>query len=147
MRIGKHNKKPQRHKTKEELLADLKANAEFISRMKFVKEQFYPALCEASTSVEDAIMLLHGFNSNMMESFLGFMKEKKVKDLKLEEKLAKGSDKYDDFVKLLNLFSEMSVFDAKAHIEGLKGEIEKFKTDEMQERPLSSLKTKWLDEI
>ena len=61
------------------MLRDLRANPAFVQKMKFVRDQFYPALVEASTSIDDASMLLSGFNSNMMEQFLGYMKEKKVK--------------------------------------------------------------------
>lgn len=146
-RIGKRNKNPQLHKSKEELIDELRKNADFQVKMKFVKEQFWPALCEAATSIDDASMVLSGFNSNIMEAFLSKMKEVKVKDLGLEEKLDKQSPKYAENQKLLALFSEMSVFDAKYHIEGVKGDIEKFKSDEMLSRPLTSLKTKWLDEL
>lgn len=140
-------KNKQVHKTKDELIADLKANADWLAKMKFVKEQFYPALCAASTSVEDAVMLLSGFNNQLMESFLRLMKEKKVSDLGLEEKLDKESSKYVENLALLKLFEGMSIFDCKTHVEGMKGDIEKFKFEEFQNRDLSSLRTRWMDEI
>lgn len=144
--MSKHNKSPKVVRTKEELLADLRSNAEFIAKMKFVKEKFWPALVGASTSIDDASMTLSGFNSAIMEKFLGFMKEKKVNDLGLEDLLDKDSEKHEESKTLLDLFSDMDVFTAKTHIESMKGEIETFKLDEMRTRPLSSLKTKWLDE-
>ena len=57
----------QVHKTKEQILAQLKANTEFKAKMSFVKEKFYPALCKASTSIDDATILLSGFNNVIME--------------------------------------------------------------------------------
>lgn len=147
MKFPKIKKFDKRPKTKEELLADLRKNADFLAKMKFVKEQFYPALCASSTSIQDAQMLLEGFNHQVMESFLGFMKEKKVKDLGLEKKLDTKNEKAEEFRKLLALFEEMSVFDAKSHLENMKGEIAKFLADEAENRPLSDLKTKWLDEL
>lgn len=144
---SKHNKNPQQHKTKEELLADLKANGDFIMKMKFTKEQFYPALCEASTSIEDAGQLLSGFNTTIMQEFLGLMREKKISDLNLEEKLDKDSPKFEKNKELLGLFADMSVFDAKDYIEGMRNEIALFQQEEMRERPLSSLQTKWMDEL
>lgn len=145
--MGKHNKEPQNHQTKAEALRDLRANPEFQKRMSFVREQFYPALIEASTSIDDASTLLSGFNNVMMEKFLGIMKEKKVSELGLYERLDQESPKIEEHKRLLDLFQDMNVFDAKSYIEGMKDELETFKLDEMKERPLSSLKTRWLDEL
>lgn len=137
----------QPEKTKEQILAELKANKDFQKRMTFIKEEFWPALCEASTSIEDAKILLTGFNNVVMQSFLGLMKEKHLKDLGLTTKLDAQSDKFLENQKLLGLFSEMSVFEAKEYIEGMRNEIDTFLTDEMKERPLSSLKVKWIDQV
>lgn len=144
---SKHNKNPQQHKSKEEMLADLKKNGEFIMKMKFIREKFYPALIDATDTIEDATMLLYGFNANMMEQFLGFMKEKKVSDLKLEDKLDKQSPKHEKHLALLNLFQDMNIFTAKEYIEGLRNEIEAFKMDYFKEKSLAELKTRWIDEI
>ncbi len=118
----------------------------FKARMDFIKFELWPALCEASESIEDAGILLTGFNNQIMESFLELMKERTIADLELETKLDTKSLKYAENMKLLNLFQDHTVFDAKMQLEGIKGEIETFKHDEMSERPLSSLKTKWIDE-
>jgi len=141
------NKIKKVFKNKDEVIADLKKNAEFTQRMKFVKETFYPALCEASMNIEDAGMLLAGFNDMIMQEFLGRMKEVKMIDLKLENKLDKTSPKYEQNKKMLALFDGCNVFEAKQYVEGMRGEIETFKRDEMQDRPLSSLKTKWVDQL
>lgn len=135
------------NKSKEQILSDLKNNAEFQKRMAFVKEKFWPALCEASANIEDAKILLTGFNNVVMQSFLALMKEKSIKDLNLGSKLDAMNDKFLENQKLLDLFTEMSVYDAKDYIEGMKAEIDTFLTDEMKERPLSSLKVKWVDQV
>ena len=62
---------------KEEILADLKKNKDFQEKMKFTKEVFYPALCEASKNIEDATMFVGSISTVMMDKFLGLMKEKK----------------------------------------------------------------------
>lgn len=134
-------------KSKEEVIADLRKNSEWTQRMKFVRESFWPALCEASMNIDDATMLLSGFNDQIMEKFLAKMKDFKMKDLGLEEKLDKVSPKYEENKKMLALFDECNVFEAKQYVEGMKGEIETFKRDEFQDRPLSSLKTKWIDDL
>lgn len=147
MKQSKHNKKPQKHLTKEELIANLQANAEFKTKMRFVREQFYPALIEATESIEDASMLLAGFNTTLMQEFLGYMKEKKMSELKLENKLDKNVGTYEKNKKLLDLFQDMDVFSAKEYIEGLREEIELFKQDYFKGKPLSELPTKWIDEL
>ncbi len=134
-------------KNKEELLAELRSNAAWTQKMKFAKETFWPALCEASMNIDDATMLLSGFSDRIMNEFLGLMKEKKVSELNLENKLDKESPKYKENLALIGLFKDCNVFEAKEHIEGMKGEIETFKRDEFQDRPLSSLKTKWIDQL
>jgi len=141
------SEEPRVNKTKEEVLADMKKNVDFQKKMTFIKEKFWPALCEASQNIEDAGILLQGFGNMIMQEFLGMMKERKLTDLKLQLKLDVQNDKYLENQKLLELFEDLNVFEAREYIEGMRSEIETFKADEMKSRPLSSLKTKWIDEI
>lgn len=134
-------------KSKEQFLTEIKSNVEFQKRMAFTKDQFWPALCESSTNVEDAQILLEGFNTVIMQTFLGKMKEFTIKDLDLGVKLDAMNDKFLENQKLLALFNDVTVFDAKDYIEGMRNEIALFQRDEMKQRPLSSLKVTWLDEI
>ncbi len=138
---------PKGQKTKEQIMAELKNNAEFQQKMAFVKQVFYPALCRASTSIEDAQMLLHGFNTNIMQEFLGLMKEKKISDLNLSVRLDTTNEKHPDFLALLDLFKDQSVFEAKEHIEGMTQEINLFLQEERKTKKLEDLKTKWVDEL
>lgn len=139
--------KPRVNLTEEQIAAQMKAKAEFKRRMVFIKEKFWPALCDAATSIEDAKVLLTGFNNTVMQTFLTLMKEKNIKDLELSTKLDAASDKFLENAKLLELFNDMSVFEAKEYIEGMRHELDTFIMDEMKERPLSSLKVKWIDEV
>lgn len=82
-----------------------------------------------------------------MEKFLGEMKKLTFKELKIVEGLDEKAEKYKEYKELLALFDDMSVFDAKDYLEGMKNEIDVFITDEMKNRPLSSLKAKWIDEM
>ena len=140
-------KQPRVNKSKEELLAELKANTKFQEKMKFTREKFYPALCAATTSIDDASMLLSGWNTTIMQEFLTLMKEKTLKDLNLESKMDSNNEKHEEHKYLVSLFADMSVFDSKDLIEGMRNEIELFKTEEMKKRSLSSLETRWLDEL
>lgn len=134
-------------KSKEQILKDIKGNADFQKRMTFVKEKFWPALLKASTSIEDAKILLEGFNTAIMQEFLSKMKVTKLSDLMLATKLDAKSDKFLENQELLALFEGLSVFDAKDYIEGMRNEIDTFVMDEMKARPLSSLKVKWIDQM
>jgi len=130
--------------SKEEVIGNLRKNEEFQKRLKFIKEQFWPLLCETADSIEDASTFLGGINTALMQAFLGLMKEKKFGELKLGEKISGDFEKYK---KLIALFDDFDVFTAKDYVEGMRSEIALFKQEEDRTRPLSTLKTKWIDEI
>lgn len=138
---------PRLNKSKDQLMTELKSNEKFATKMKFTKEVFYPALCAATTSIDDASILLGGFNTVIMQEFLASMKDKTLKDLNLGDKLDPFNNKMDECKALLALFEDMSVFDAKDYIEGMRNEIQLFLTEEAKERPLTDLKVRWLDEL
>lgn len=130
--------------TKEEIMGKMKQSAEFQARIKFIKTEFWPLLCETAKSIEDAETFLSGFNTALMQAFLAQMKEKKFADLKLDEKIAGDFEMYKP---LLALFNDMDAFAAKDYIEGMRNEISLFKQEEFRSRPLTSLTVKWIDEI
>lgn len=134
-------------KSREAALKDLRSNADFMRKMKFTKEIFYPALINASKSVDDATSFLASINNILMESFLGLMKEHKFGSFKLVDKLDPKDPKYEELKFLLELFDDMTVFEAKDFMEGMKNEIQLFLNDENTKRPLSDLKARWIDEI
>ncbi len=138
---------PIKPRSKEEIMAAMKGNADFQRRIKFAREQFWPALGEAAENIQDAQILLEGFNTTLMQAFLARMKDIKMKDLDLESKLDQTSPRYEQNKTLLHLFDDMSLYDAKDNIEGMKGEIQQFIIDELKSRPLSSLHPKWIDEL
>lgn len=140
-------KTKQHHKSKEELLSDLKNNKDFQEKMKFTREVFYPQLCEASKSIDDAMMFIGSITTVMMEVFLGMMKEKRLGELDLISKLDPKDEKYDQLCKLISVFESMTVFDARTHFESMRSEIQLFVTEENKTRQLSELKTKWVDEL
>ncbi len=133
------------NKTKEEIAKGMK-NVERAKELRaFVKDKFYPALINASTSIDDAKYLLTSFSNQVMEKFLAQMKEKKFIDLKLHEKLDKESANYKQFVDILALFADENVYDTRELIEGMKGEIDMLITNELKGRKLETLKTNWLE--
>lgn len=134
-------------KSKEQLMAELKGNVKFQEKMRFTKEKFYPALIKATTSVDDALQNLSIINTVMMDKFLGFMKEKKFRDIDIYSNLDPKDPQYENLKEMLNLFDDMSVFDAKDLLEGMRNEINLFLNEENKVRQLSDVKPRWLDEI
>lgn len=137
----------QKHLTTEQILEQTRKNAEFKDKMDFVKNKFYPALCNATTSINDALQNLTIINSVIMEKFLARMKEVTVKEIDIYTNLSADDPQYEGLKAMLGLFDEMNVFDAKQYLEGMKDEINTFLSDEQKERKLEELKTKWIDEL
>lgn len=136
---------PRVNKTKEQIEKEMKAKQRAKELRVFVKDKFYPALIDATTSIDDAKFLLGSFSNQVMEQFLSQMKEKKFIDLKLHEKLDKNAPNYKQFINLLALFGNENVYDTRELIEGMKGEIEMMVTTELKARKLDTLKTNWLE--
>ena len=135
-------KKPKHITPTEEEIKKKTAQLEMVKAMRiFVRDSFYPALLESTDSIDDAKFLLSSFSNMLMEQFLSQMKEKKFIELELRTKLDKNSPKYKKYLKLLAIFGDKSVYDARELIEGMKNEIEMMISSEMKERPLDSLKT------
>jgi len=134
-------------KSREQLIAEMKKSAKWQEKMKFVKEKFYPAILDIDSSISNTKMFVSSINQMMMEKFLGYMREKKFSELKMVEILDKKDENYDKYVALLELFNDLSVFDAKDMIEGMSGEIGTFIEDDLKERKISDLKVKWIDQL
>lgn len=136
--------KPKRiNKTKEQLIKELETQAKVKVYRAFVKDEFYPLLLEATTSIDDAKYLLGSFSNMLMEQFLGLMKEKKFVELELEKKLDSKAENYESYKKILDIFKDKNIFDARELIEGMKEEIDMMITNELKERKLETLKTQW----
>lgn len=140
-------KETRKNKTREQILMDLKGNEAFQKKMKFTKEEFFPALTQATTSIDDALSNLSIINTILMEKFLGFMKETKFRDLKIQENISDQDPKAEDLKAMLALFDDMTAFDAKDLLEGMRNEINLFLSEENKTRTLADLKPRWIDEL
>lgn len=140
--------KPKRVlKSKEELLAEMKNNVQFIQKMEFVRGKIYPAVVAMNQSVDETKMFLSSINNVLMEKFLGKMKELTFKDLDLIGGLDNKSEDYDKYKALLTLFDDMSVFDAKDYLEGMRNEIDTWVNDELRDKKMADLKVTWIDQL
>ncbi len=140
-------KKKRITRTREQILHDLQKSSDFNRKMDFVKNKFYPALVDASRNIDDAQTFVASLSTMMMQKFLELMKERKFSDLKLTDILDPKDEKHDSLASMLDLFKDMTVFDAKELIEGMKQEITLFINEEMKGRTLDTLKTSWIDDI
>lgn len=82
-----------------------------------------------------------------MESFLGFMKEKKLKELDLVSKLDPKDPKYEKIKTLISLFDDKSIFDAKDLLEGMGNEIRLWCQEWTRSKTLNDLPKRWIDEL
>lgn len=140
-------KSKRQNKTREEILKDMKSNADFMRRMSFTKDQLYPAIIKASKNVEDATRFLYQTSTMITQKFLGLMKEKKFEELDFVNILDKTDTQYPQYVELFKLFEGMSVYEAKEYLEGMKSEIDLFARELMQKTKLEDLPTRWIDEL
>lgn len=115
-----------------------------VALRKFVRDQFFPALCDSTYSINDADVFLQSFNTMLMENFLQIMKEKKFGELKLHEQLDPTGPKHAEIAKMVHLFDDMSVREAQDVIEGMKNELRDLYRRETMTRPLTDLKTNWM---
>lgn len=133
------------NKTKEEIAAQMKREQKAKRLRAFIKEKFYPALIEASTSIDDAKFLLGSLSNMVMENFLAQMKEMKFVELNLAAKLDKKAKNFPQYAAMLALFANENVFETRELIEGMKNEVQMFIDDELKERKLDTLKTNFLE--
>lgn len=137
----------KRHnKTKEEILSEMETRQKVRRDRQFVREKFFPALCDSTTSIHEADVFLQSFSNMLMETFLGLMKKKSFVDLDLISKLDANSSQYESIKSMVELFNDRTVGDAQALIDGMKDEIRMYFKEEMKGRTLDTLKTKWLED-
>ena len=115
--------------------------------MKFTKEKLWPALGGATTSIDDALQNLSIINSVIMEKFLSLMKEKKMSEIDIFTNLDPKDPQYEGLSTMLHLFDDMTIFDTRDFLEGVRNEINLFLSEENKNRKLSDLCPQWLDEI
>jgi hypothetical protein len=134
------------NKTKEEIISHMQNVGKAKVQRKFVKEKFFPALCDATNSITDADMFLQSFSSMIMDTFLNLMKEKKFGEFDFVKKLDQSSPKFEEMKKLVSLFNDITLRESQDLIEGLKKEIQYFYRKELQSRKLESIDIEWIDD-
>lgn len=124
---------------------DIKRDWKRAQDRKLIKERFYPALVEATISVDEAQMLLQAATSLIMEEAMEKLRSTSMKDIKnrMIKKLAPNDERVLQIEKLLGIFDDHTLFDARGHFESMRAVIEQMKIDEMQKRKLDTLVPDW----
>lgn len=134
-------KSPITIRSREEIIRD----NEIARKRKIVVEQFYPALIQATDSIDQAKMLINAASQIIMEEVMMTMRERLFGDIykSLVKKLSPNDERLLEIENLFAPFKNDTLFTAREMIEGMNGAINQMIQDENQKRPLSSYTPDW----
>ena len=132
-------------KNKEQIMADAKRIERVKTQRNKAKNELYPLLLEASESIEDAKFLCNVIATSIKQAFNNQMIEQLVSSLDLVSKLNTEEKKHDYFKRLIEMFENESIASALAVIDEMPTAIDSFAREDNSKRPLSSLKSDFLD--
>ncbi len=137
--MKKRNKKSP--VTKEQLARQ----QEVARKRKIIVEEFYPALVQATVSVDEAKMLISAASSLLMEDVLQTMKERKFDEIyeKLVRRLTPDDVRLLEIEKLFATLKGENLFVAREIIEGMSRAIEHMVLKDLQGRKLDTLNADW----
>lgn len=132
---------PLQPPTKEQIEYQTKMQA----KRKLIIESFYPALQEATKSVDEAGMLLQAAVALIMEEAMETLRSKKMNEVKqrIVKKLCPNDERLLQMEKLMSVFDGLSLFETRGHFESMKAVIEQMKIEDMQKRTLATLRPHW----
>lgn len=138
-------KKPRVNKSKEELIKEQENRTEVARKKDIIVNKFYPALVNATVSVDESKALINAMSTLLMEEVLKTMRERKFIDImyKLVVKLCPDDKRVIEITELLSTLENENLFVAREIIEGMTRAIEAMITEEMRERNLDSLTPNW----
>lgn len=127
--------------SKEELERNIKRE----QNRRLIKEKFYPALVEATESVDEATMLLQAAVAVLMEEAMEALRNTRVIEIRnrILKKLAPNDERILQLEKLVDIFRDQSLYEARGHFESMRAVIDQMKMEEFQGRKLDSLTPKW----
>ncbi len=111
----------------------------------FIRQDFYPALVNATVSVDEAGQLLQATISLIMEEAMETLRSKQMHEIRnrIVKKLCPDNERLLAIEELVSLFDKQTLFDARSNLEGMKAVLEQMKIDEMTKRGLDTLKVDW----
>lgn len=131
----------QTPRTKEQIIRD----EEVARKRKIVVEEFYPALIEATISIDESKMLLQAATSLIMEEVLNTMKERTLDEIyaRLVKKLCPEGIRQLQIEKWLETVRKENLYVARELIEGATRAIAQMLHDEEKNRKLDTLNPEW----
>lgn len=135
----------KQNRTSEEIMKDMQNKAEIARKRNIIVDKFYPALIDATISIDEAKMLISAIGNIMMEEVLKTMKVTKLSEIKeaLIKVLCQDGERKEEITKLLNTLEDENLYVSREIIEGMTRSIDTMISDEMKDRKLDTLKTKW----
>lgn len=112
---------------------------------KLIKEQFYPALQEATISVDEATQLLNAAISLIMEEAMETLRTRRMSEIRdrIVNKLCPNDERLLQIEKLMEIFDMQTLFEARGHLESMKAVISQMQIDEMRNRKLDTFTPDW----
>ncbi len=129
-------------KTKEQIVRDMEVSR----KRSIVVDKFYPALKEATLSVDEAKMLLQATGSLIMESVLKTMQERKfseIKDVVVDKLSHESEERRPKIEALLDVLTNENLYVTREIVEGMSRAIEQMVAEDLQGRTLDTLKPDW----
>lgn len=132
-------------RTKDQIIAD-ELRAKEVSRKRvIVVDYLYPALQEATVSVEEAKALTSAISQLIMAESMKLMREKRFVDVSdsIFKVLCQDGERKEEIMKLLEVFNGENLFTARELVEGMTSAIDKMIREDMQGRKLETLNADW----
>lgn len=133
------------NKSKEQIANEMKASQNIKRKRSIIMDNFYPALMEATVSVDEAKALVQAMGSTLMGEVMKTMRERKFSEIleDVHKILCADGERKEEVRKLLESVKDESLFDAREIIEGMTNAIEMMIREEMSGRKLDTLKADW----
>lgn len=127
--------------TKEELEREMKrAEARTL-----IKEKFYPAMVEATESVDEATHLMNAVTGLIMEEAMETLRTMHMKEIKnrIVKKLCPNDERLLQIENLIGVFDAMTLYEARGHFESMRAVLQQIQLDEMRTRKLNTFTVDW----
>jgi len=123
----------------------MKRKQEISRKRAVIVDKIYPALVEATISIDEAKMFIQAFSSVIMEQVLGWMKERQFAEIlpAVLERLSPDGERREALARLLATVENENIFVAKELVEGVTRAIDQMIHDELKGRKLDTLKPEW----
>ena len=135
----------KKEKRVEKSKEDIAREFEVERKKRIVVNTFYPALVDATISVDEAKMLVRAISSLMIEEVMKTMFERKFSEISPEllSKLAPSGERKEEIEALLGTLEGENLFVAREIVEGMSNAIEQMVQDDLTSKSLKDFTPDW----